>query len=242
MRHHSHSAFTLIELLVVIAIIAILAAILFPVFAQARLKAQQTTCASNLRQTVLAFDMYNQDYDQTYPMSVYNNADYTVETAWDYTITYTRQYKVISIKPGLIGAYTKSNAVSSCPTNEIKEKWGRPFTGYAYNTSYIGCIVDPPEFRSPATESSIMQPSDTVLVTDSAMYSGGSRAGNNYLRAPQDIYYGYTGPNTHFRHLGAAEVAYCDGHVKAVKTKFNTRVEAPDLADLSQDDSAYDLQ
>ncbi len=59
--------FTLIELLVVIAIIAILAAILFPVFAQAREKARQTTCTSNLKQIGTAFMMYVQDYDETYP-------------------------------------------------------------------------------------------------------------------------------------------------------------------------------
>src|SRR5437588_7782155 len=56
--------FTLIELLVVIAIIAILAAILFPVFAQAREKARSASCLSNIKQVTLAWQMYLQDYDE----------------------------------------------------------------------------------------------------------------------------------------------------------------------------------
>src|SRR5262245_44722888 len=63
--------FTLIELLVLIAIIAILAAILFPVFAQARDKARQTVSISNLKQLGLAFSMYVQDYDETLPPLYY---------------------------------------------------------------------------------------------------------------------------------------------------------------------------
>ena len=62
-----HRGFTLIELLVVIAIVAVLAAILFPVFAQAREKARQTSCLSNMKQIGTAFAMYLSDYDGQYP-------------------------------------------------------------------------------------------------------------------------------------------------------------------------------
>jgi prepilin-type N-terminal cleavage/methylation domain-containing protein/prepilin-type processing-associated H-X9-DG protein len=66
----TRKGFTLIELLVVIAIIAILAAILFPVFAKAREKARQTSCASNLKQLALGFAQYVQDYDERFPSGV----------------------------------------------------------------------------------------------------------------------------------------------------------------------------
>jgi prepilin-type N-terminal cleavage/methylation domain-containing protein len=80
--------FTLIELLVVIAIIAILAAILFPVFAQARHQARKITCASNLKQLSLAILMYSQDYDERFPVhwdnyrrQIWGDVDVEVATA-----------------------------------------------------------------------------------------------------------------------------------------------------------------
>src|SRR6266480_7474120 len=74
--------FTLIELLVVIAIIAILAAILFPVFAQAREKARQASCLSNNKQYATATLMYLQDYDETYPMNAYLNGTCVATFYW----------------------------------------------------------------------------------------------------------------------------------------------------------------
>jgi len=62
----ANKAFTLIELLVVIAIIAILAAILFPVFAQAKAAAKKTQCLSNIKQTTTASIMYSGDSDDTF--------------------------------------------------------------------------------------------------------------------------------------------------------------------------------
>ena len=76
----SRNGFTLIELLVVIAIIAILAAILFPVFAQARAKARQTSCTSNMKQVGLAVLMYTSDYDEMLPWGASNGGGTT--TTW----------------------------------------------------------------------------------------------------------------------------------------------------------------
>src|SRR5437660_10939249 len=74
--------FTLIELLVVIAIIAILAAILFPVFAQARESARKITCVSNMKQLSLGWLMYVQDYDEANPMTAQRNPAGGNQTYW----------------------------------------------------------------------------------------------------------------------------------------------------------------
>lgn len=76
MYRTKRSGFTLIELLVVIAIIAILAAILFPVFAQAREKARQTSCLSNIKQLGTALLMYTQDYDEMFVVHAYWEGDW----------------------------------------------------------------------------------------------------------------------------------------------------------------------
>src|SRR5262249_40071382 len=82
MKQVNKGGFTLIELLVVIAIIAILAAILFPVFAQARNAARQTTCTSNLRQLGTAVLMYIQDYDEQFPAWVPGTSSANPVDSW----------------------------------------------------------------------------------------------------------------------------------------------------------------
>ena len=93
----TRSAFTLIELLVVIAIIAILAAILFPVFARARENARRSSCQSNLKQIGLGIIQYNQDYDEKFPLALYDN----YQGAWPLTIQ----------------PYIKSVQVFQCPSD-----------------------------------------------------------------------------------------------------------------------------
>ena len=95
----SKRGFTLIELLVVIAIIAILAAILFPVFAQAREKARQASCLSNLKQIGIATQMYAQDYDETmaawtfanYPNGLWGSPEWNFY-GWDYAFYFWQPY------------------------------------------------------------------------------------------------------------------------------------------------------
>src|SRR4051794_18856382 len=96
-RSRVAGGFTLIELLVVIAIIAILAAILFPVFAQARAKARQTACLSNMKQIGTGISMYTQDYDEMIVPS--QNGSGATLVSW----------------PSMIQPYIKSAEVFVCP-------------------------------------------------------------------------------------------------------------------------------
>src|SRR5579875_619174 len=80
------SGFTLIELLVVIAIIAILAAILFPVFAQAKLAAKKTVSLSNVKEQALGIIMYAGDSDDTLPDSEYGGTNGTDLVQWYATV------------------------------------------------------------------------------------------------------------------------------------------------------------
>jgi len=232
------SGFTLIELLVVIAIVAILAAILFPVFARAREKARQTSCLSNVKQISLGIMMYVGDYDEMWPVAYYYGPGWSPEYAWDFCVDYNAGTWTL----GLIGPYMKNAQINQCPSVKNLQTWGRPVTGYAYNTSYLGHGPLEPQ-PVPASLGDVQAPSETVLLADSAFWSTFAPVGlggNNYLRSPNDPS-NFVGPNVHFRHNGAANVGYCDGHAKAATKKANVSANDSSLGDLSQDDSAYDL-
>jgi prepilin-type N-terminal cleavage/methylation domain-containing protein/prepilin-type processing-associated H-X9-DG protein len=114
------SAFTLIELLVVIAIIAILAAILFPVFAQAREKARQASCLSNEKQIGLGFMQYVQDWDETYPTAYqYKNNNWAAGTNGGSAGGYT--HWSLYIWP-----YVKNEQVFRCPSDKTPEGGLKP--------------------------------------------------------------------------------------------------------------------
>ena len=138
------SAFTLIELLVVIAIIAILAAILFPVFAQAREQARSAVCTSNTRQIGLAVNMYLQDYDETLPVFFAYNTEKPDGVSYNPDIaagTSTRAgeagHQGVEV---LILPYTKDKGIFKCP-DDTGSTYQRTDTHYGCpgRSSYADC-------------------------------------------------------------------------------------------------------
>ncbi len=207
----NRKGFTLIELLVVIAIIAILAAILFPVFAQAREKGRQTACLSNLKQIGLALQQYTQDYDGVYP-------NHNRWGATDRKTSLQRMYP-----------YIKSDQMLICPSHaRVPDLSTGTYMNYAYNLGYsyaaygagYGLADTDGAARS---ESEITMPSETLAFFD----------GPVLLIDGKEYTYDFDTVNANLDdwqlpltavHTGGINSVFCDGHAKLVKFPVNVEM------------------
>lgn len=213
--HGNRSAFTLIELLVVIAIIAILAAILFPVFAQAREKARQTSCMSNLRNLSTAMLMYSNDFDELLPPSSYliGGPPTGMLQNWCYSYSYATQ--TYNSTGGLIQPYLKNAQVQDCPTAADIAPFASDTSGntvpaaYGYNTQI-----------QPTPMARVQYPAETILLADAlTLRTSGTIARVVAIALPSIT---TSAPTPNGRHNGVANVAWEDGHVKAMTPTFRT--------------------
>jgi len=236
------SGFTLIELLVVIAIIAILAAILFPVFAQAREKARQTACLNNEKQLGMGLSQYMVDYDGTTPFINYLGG-------W-----IPNQYYL----PTALAPYIKSNDVNGvwvCPDIDPKGplpgnlartngwKWDTVFP--AVSSPYYATYVANWYVQSngigataqPVTDSMMRQPSNVIAIAEGPGINVGvqSTINDNFSQVwgtPQNgsgcSLSGQSCQRQSFPHVNktGANYIFCDGHVKwlpATMAAVNTK-------------------
>jgi prepilin-type N-terminal cleavage/methylation domain-containing protein/prepilin-type processing-associated H-X9-DG protein len=196
--------FTLIELLVVIAIISILAAMLFPVFARAREKARQITCASDERQLGLAFAQYIQDNDETMPPE--SDGDYGVgRVSWivyDLPVSAGMDRQVFHPEQGSIYPYVKSKQVYVCPDDNAN--FGNSF-------SINGCLFSQPlpeldNWRTGKRLAAIDNPTGTLLLAEEA---------STTLLSSDDGFLNLNWNNTiSSRHTNGSNIVFVDGHVK----------------------------
>jgi len=204
--------FTLIELLVVIAIIAILAAILFPVFAQAREQARSAACISNLRQQNNAVLLYVQDYDETLPMNIYlkDSAKQIAWTVFDEVYSYEKNAQILQCptEPMAIDMIQRMKELNVNADTTIR------YGSYAYNKIAFG---DGPAgiigVHPVVALASFQFPTDEPILYD------GWLCGGKWFYNPISA-----------RHHEAVNVAYLDGHTKRYKPSPNPTLD-PTLLD-----------
>ena len=197
---------------------------MFPVFLSVREKARSASDASNLKQIALAWVMYTQDGDEMAVPSGLIGLTYasTSGVFWyggvDFTTGITRE------EDGPLWPYMKNASVLGDPDAADIPPTTLGASDYGYNFMYLGGYGDfydpapgPPYSYGPASLASIEAPADTVLFTDSADYEGGL-VKDSFIVPPNFTAYGVgQTQQVHGRHLGLANVAFADGHVKAMR-------------------------
>lgn len=223
-------AFTLIELLVVIAIIAILAAILFPVFAQAREKARQASCSSNLKQIGLAFKMYIQDYDERMPSS----APLPPNAVSNTCCTYGQQggagqdFGFNGWVSNALIPYVKNQQIYICPSlnnNGFNDPWNGGKVGGPSDTTAADSGKNPGSYAFNYAsdygikETLITQQANAIIMADSttAWWDCGYQTSGCGIKLNRDWLW-HTQGNTKKTewHNGKNNNLFADGHVKTL--------------------------
>jgi len=209
-------AFTLIELLVVIAIIAILAAILFPVFAQAKEAAKRSACLSNTKQISVGWMLYAQDYDDVMCQAVYANFATGQQWTWDYYFDGSKYH----YDQGLIQPYMKNQAIQECPsTGALYLYAGTNKTGLGLNSNLAKTVFDasvPGIHTAPTSYTDVDRVAETMLVAD-GVYVRAANTTSPVLAFGDYVSYGQTVNIAHGRHSGFSNIAWLDGHSKSIK-------------------------
>lgn len=153
--------FTLIELLVVIAIISLLAAILFPVFATAREKARQSSCASNMKQMAVGLLQYTQDYDEYPPSGIIMGHVSTPTPNWNQNADTIGQGWATQLY-----TYVKSINLYQCPDDPSKPSVNGFPISYAYNNNLLLGPANVAAGTAPAGIAALNAPSKTIMFTE----------------------------------------------------------------------------
>ena len=253
--------FTLVELLVVIGIVTLLLGMVVPALSRARQQARCVYCLNNLRQMAVASFSYANANDDRYPLAYYTTKVDGIRYyyAWDFT-TY-KDWSVSPgqevVEPGLLWQGQTIEEIHQCPSFEGAHNWlADPYTGYNYNTSYLG-TNDTAVQAGSARIGDVKDPSGTAIFGDGQYGSGA----NKFMRAPfsnpRDASFsdpGRAAGTQGYRHLGKTNVAFCDGHAESIadcytqmdpigKEKLDNYNESHDvkIGFLSPDNSMYDL-
>jgi prepilin-type processing-associated H-X9-DG protein len=194
--------------------------------------------------------MYCNRYDGTFPLAYADGlaAGGPVSYAWDFTTSkdWSTDPPKVRVEGGLLFQGLSVAEIYQCPSFSGESNWlADPYTGYNYNTSYIGhgtgeAVV------APARLDDVQQPSACALFGDGEYAAGANKFMRSPLPSPADIgFAGRTAGTQGYRHLGKTNVAFVDGHAeswaKCFDGGFGTEV-APGTGFLSQDNRAYDPQ